>query len=141
MTKDELERALTKSEAARQEQFHEMAALKEELRKQIHEKDDLSVKLQAATAPIRRDTYAAAVSTYGKHSQLIMAMEEMAELTKELSKNIRGGKNITAISEEIADVEIMLEQLKIIFRNRAEVDRLRSEKLNRLIGRLTDEMA
>lgn len=141
MTKEELERALTKSEAARQEQLHEMAALKEELRKQIHEKDDLSVKLQAATMPIRRDTYAAAVSTYGKHSQLIMAMEEMAELTKELSKNIRGGKNVTAISEEIANVEIMLEQLKIIFHNRAEVDRLRCEKLNQLIGRLTDEMA
>ena len=141
MTKEELERALTKSEAARQEQAHEMASLKEELRKQIHEKDDISVKLQAATMPVRRDTYAAAVNAYGKHSQLIMAMEEMAELTKELSKNIRGEKNISGISEEIADEEIMLEQLKIIFGNRAEVDQHRSYKLKRLAGRLIDDQA
>lgn len=139
MTKEELERALTKSEAARQEKSYEMAALKEELRKQIHEKGRPQRKAASGHYAVRRDAYAAAVSTYGKHSQLIMTMEEMAELTKELSKNIRGGKNITAISEEIADVEIMLEQLKIIFHNRAEVDRLRSEKLNRLIKRLTDE--
>lgn len=141
MTKDDLERALTKSEAHRQEQQHEIAALKEELRKQISQRDDLTIKLQAALAPIRRDTYSEAVRAYGKQSQLIMAMEEMAELTKELSKNIRGEKNTSAISEEMADVEIMLEQLKIIFGNRAEVDRVRCEKLDRLVVRLTDELA
>ena len=65
----------------------------------------------------------------------------MAELTKELSKNIRGTKNVPAISEEIADVEIMLEQLKIIFANRAEVDRHRSEKLKRLSDRMVHDMA
>ena len=117
MTKEELERALTASEAHRQEQDHEIRALKELLRKQDSEKSDLQIKLQAALAPIRRDTYSEAVRTYGKQSQLIMAMEEMA------------------------DVEIMLEQLKIIFGNRSEVDRVRCEKLDRLIVRLTDELA
>ena len=141
MTKEELERALTASEAHRQEQDHEIRALKELLRKQDSEKSDLQIKLQAALAPLRRDTYSEAVRTYGKQSQLIMAMEEMAELTKELSKNIRGVKNTSAISEEMADVEIMLEQLKIIFGNRSEVDRVRCEKLDRLIVRLTDELA
>lgn len=141
MTKEELEQALTSSEAHRMELTHEIAALKEELRKQISQRDDLNVKLQAALAPVRRDTYSEAVRTYGKQSQLIMAMEEMAELTKELSKNIRGAKNTSAISEEMADVEIMLEQLKIIFGNRSEVDRVRCEKLDRLIVRLTGELA
>lgn len=141
MTKEQLEQALTSSEAHRMELTHEIAALKEELRKQISQRDDLNVKLQAALAPVRRDTYSVAVRTYGKQSQLIMAMEEMAELTKELSKNIRGAKNTSAISEEMADVEIMLEQLKIIFGNRSEVDRVRCEKLDRLIVRLTGELA
>lgn len=141
MTKEQLEQALTSSEAHRMELTHEIAALKEELRKQISQRDDLNVKLQAALAPVRRDTYSEAVRTYGKQSQLIMAMEEMAELTKELSKNIRGAKNTSAISEEMADVEIMLEQLKIIFGNRSEVDRVRCEKLDRLIVRLTGELA
>ena len=31
-----------------------------------------------------------AVEAYGKEHQLIICMEEMAELTKELSKNLRG---------------------------------------------------
>lgn len=159
MTKEELKRVLTETEAASQERPYEMAALKEKLEAQYREQsclmdelkarlkdvcscnDEMERRLQAATMPIRRDTYAAAVSTYGKHSQFIMAMEEMAELTKELSKNIRGEKNISGISEEIADVEIMLEQLKIIFGNRAEVDQHRSYKLERLAGRLMDEMA
>ena len=140
MTKEQLEQALTSSEAHRMELTHEIAALKEELRKQISQRDDLNVKLQAALAPVRRDTYSEAVRTYGKQSQLIMAMGEMAELTKELSKNIRGAKNTSAISEEMADVEIMLEQLKIIFGNRSEVDRVRCEKLDRLIVRLTGEL-
>lgn len=66
-------------------------------------------------------------------------MEEMSELTKELSKNLRGADNAKALAEEIADVEIMLEQLKVIFRNRALVDRIRAGKLVRLSDRITGE--
>lgn len=90
-------------------------------------------------APVQCDTYAEAVRTYGKQSQLVMAMEEMSELTKELSKNLRGANNSKALAEEIADVEIMLEQLKVIFRNRALVDRIRANKLVRLSDRITGE--
>lgn len=141
MTKDELEKALEKSRAEIMERKDQSAMLSCKLEAQYAEVDRLNKLLEAATAPLRRDTYTAAVEAYGKHSQLIMAMEEMAELTKELSKNIRGAQNITAISEEIADVEIMLEQLKVIFSNRAEVDRERSEKLKRLAGRLIEATA
>jgi len=57
-------------------------------------------------------------------------------LTKELSKVIRGRGNTNHISEEIADVEIMLEQLRVIFNNRSEVDCIKAEKLTRLADRL-----
>ena len=80
-----------------------------------------------------------AVNVYGKTSQCTVCMEEMAELTKELSKNLRGQDNAAHIAEEIADVEIMLEQLKVIFRNRALVDRIRANKLVRLSDRITGE--
>lgn len=83
-----------------------------------------------------RDIYTAAVKKFGKEHQLVLCMEEMAELTKELSKNMRGSKNITNISEEMADVEIMLEQLRVIFGNRSEVDTIKAEKLIRLADRV-----
>lgn len=92
----------------------------------------LRKQLDAALHPLHRNTYKAAVHTYGKTSQLMVAVEEMAELSKELSKNYRGEDNVSAISEEMADVEIMLEQLKLIFGNRAEVDIIRADKLFRL---------
>ena len=141
MTKDELEKALADAQAQVKEQRHENTLLVREAEQQATRADKLEARLEAATMPVKRDTYTAAVAAYGKHSQLIMAMEEMAELTKELSKNIRGEKNISGISEEIADVEIMLEQLKIIFGNRAEVDQHRSYKLKRLADRLIDGQA
>lgn len=141
MTKDEFEKALTSAHAQIEEMRRENSILTCEAEQQAAKAAKLEERLQAATAPVRCDTYAAAVEAYGKNSQLIMAMEEMAELTKELSKNIRGDKNASAIAEEIADVEIMLEQLKIIFHNRAEVDQQRSYKLGRLAGRLIENQA
>lgn len=89
-----------------------------------------------ADSTAKRNIYAKAVDIYGKPSQLVVAMEEMSELTKELSKNIRGASNVNAISEEIADVEIMIEQLKLIFQNRSEVDIIKAYKLRRLSERL-----
>lgn len=82
------------------------------------------------------DLYSRAVNTFGETSRLILAIEEMSELTKELSKYIRGRQNVGGICEEKADVEIMLEQLKIVFRNRAAVDYHRSQKLQRLGDKL-----
>lgn len=82
------------------------------------------------------DVYCRAVNHYGETSRLILAIEEMSELTKELSKHIRGRNNISAICEEMADVEIMLEQLKIVFNNRAAVDYHKAHKLQRLADRM-----
>ena len=59
-----------------------------------------------------RDIYTAAVKKCGKEHQLVLCMEEMA------------------------DVEIMLEQLRIIYGNRSEIDTIKAEKLLRLSERL-----
>ena len=82
-----------------------------------------------------------AVEKYGQTLQLVVAIEEMAELTKELCKSIRTSieNRIAGVTEETADVEIMLEQLKIIYGNRAEVDDVRDQKLQRLQRRINGD--
>ena len=97
---------------------------------------ELQERLSAIVAPVQCDTYAEAVMAYGKQSQLVMAMEEMSELTKELSKNLRGADNAKALAEEIADVEIMLEQMMMLFCCADDVRDWRRRKVARLKKRL-----
>lgn len=59
----------------------------------------------------------AALLKYGKECRVLIAVEEMTELSKELLKNInRGKQNKKEITEEMVDVYIMLEQLKEIYK-------------------------
>lgn len=83
-----------------------------------------------------KEIYSSVIEKCGKSHQLIICIEELSELTKELTKNLRGNGNTVAIAEEIADVEITLEQLKLIFENRNEVDAVKAEKLIRLTDRM-----
>lgn len=79
-----------------------------------------------------------AIERYGNTSQLIVAMEEMAELTKELSKFFRGAHNEYAIAEEIADVRIMLDQIEIMFDCAGAAAVYREAKVERLRKRLEE---
>lgn len=80
----------------------------------------------------------AALETFGKELQVTMAIEEMSELTKELCKNSRGQENTTHIAEEIADVEIMLQQMVMLFDCTGQVETFRRYKLERLAGRIKE---
>jgi len=79
--------------------------------------------------------YRAALTLWGADAQTLMAFEEMAELQKELCKHARGKDNREAIAEEIADVEIMLEQMKILHNCANAVKEYREIKLTRLAAR------
>jgi len=86
---------------------------------------------------------------YGKIMQQDIAIEEMSELTKALLKlrraeyeNINGRdlhQEKNAVYEEIADVEIMVEQLKIMFDCYSDVESWKEAKLQRLSERLGQE--
>ena len=76
--------------------------------------------------------YRKAVNRFGKLDQLIVATEELSELQKELCKTLRGKMNIDNIAEEIADVEIMLAQLHIIFNIDHKIEKQKQTKLERL---------
>ena len=89
-------------------------------------------------APDGDETCRAALETFGKSSQMQVAIEEMSELTKELCKNGRGQENATHIAEEIADVEIMLQQMVMLFDCAGQVETFRRYKLERLAERIKE---
>ena len=63
---------------------------------------------------LEEDVIRKAIDTYGQEAQLWMVIEEMSELEKEICKYKRGKDNFLEIADEMADVYIMLEQLKRI---------------------------
>ena len=80
-----------------------------------------------------------AIDAWGTDAQLLMVLEEMSELQKEILKNINRGKdNLPEIIEEIADVEIMLEQLKYIYQIDEAVKQRIPVKLEKVKARLED---
>ncbi len=80
-----------------------------------------------------------ALHTWGEQAQMMMVVEEMSELMKEILKNVNRGKdNLAEIIEETADVEIMLEQLKENYQIADEVEAYKSEKIKLIERRLDD---
>ena len=77
-----------------------------------------------------------ALDTYGSLPQIVMVFEEMSELQKELCKYLRGKYSPASIAEEIADVEIMIEQMKMLFCCAEDVRNERRRKVERLKERL-----
>lgn len=85
-----------------------------------------------------------AIETYGKENQIDVAIEEMSELMKALVKMNRcqrrgnGGEWACRanIIEEIADVEIMMDQLKLIYDCSGAVEVVKHMKKERLEKRL-----
>lgn len=85
---------------------------------------------------INKQNFEYIINTYGKNPQIDMAIEECSELQKALLKERRGKGTVDDIIDEIADVQIMIEQLKIIFNcDDAVSDRIQY-KINRQIKRI-----
>ena len=83
-----------------------------------------------------KDIFRSAINTYGAVMQITVAFEEMSELQKELCKHLRGRGSQENIAEEIADVEIMMEQMKMIFDCETAVLQVREKKVKRLKERI-----
>ena len=79
----------------------------------------------------------AAIEKYGDKEQEEVAIEELSELIQAICHKHRGREH--NIAEEIADVEIMLKQLKIINKCASQVQRIVFEKELRLEGRIKNE--
>ena len=85
----------------------------------------------------RNKVLADAVQTWGRDAQSLMMIEEMSELTKAICKFYRTQDDSSAavaiegIREEMADVQIMLDQMKIIFGSPEEHERKKLDRLRR----------
>lgn len=81
----------------------------------------------------QREILKDAIDTFGCNLQKIVAIEEMSELQKELTKDIRFKGSRNNITEEIADVLIMIEQLKMMFAiDDSEIEEFIDSKICRL---------
>ena len=86
-----------------------------------------------------RETLKAALMHYGLKEQSIKMMEECGELIVEIGHIWAGRGNINKLAEEVADVQIMLEQMKMGFEMEEQVNRFIGEKVIRLKQRLEGE--
>lgn len=83
----------------------------------------------------REKLYQQCIDKWGADDQIMMMLEEMAELANVLCKSHRGRVTVDEITTEIADVTIMVEQLRLIF-GKDNVDKEIERKLDRLANRL-----
>ena len=85
--------------------------------------------------------YKKALDVWHEKSQVMMCIEECSELIQALCKlwRVKQGKSYQKqkmlVQYEIADAEIMIEQMKIIF-GASDCERCKDEKLERLKKRL-----
>lgn len=96
------------------------------------------------TNEMEQRIYEALERRFGCSGQIIVAIEEMAELQKALTKWLRytqlhseGNLNDirASIREEIADVSIMLNQLELMFGDTGDIQ---EQKLQRMFGLVED---
>lgn len=88
----------------------------------------------------RQKVYDAALWQYGQVSQMIMAIEEMSELQKEICKAFRPqDMGIERMIDEVADVKIMMEQMESLFGITELVQERMTYKVQRLDRRLKGE--
>lgn len=91
----------------------------------------------------QRETFKQIILYSGVEKQSMIAMEELAELIKAISKlnrNVDFDKSFANVVEEIADVEIMIEQLKMMYHiNNEAVEKVinfKTERLKKLLKEL-----
>ncbi len=78
-----------------------------------------------------------AIKVFGADAQEQMAIEECSELIQAICHHRRGRES--NIAEEIADVEIVLEQLKIIHGCYEETASIRNQKIERLYKKICEK--
>ena len=85
----------------------------------------------------RQAVYKAAWDLYGSERQIWKVVEEMSELTKELAKlQSGGGATLGSVIDEITDVTIMMEQLRLMLGVNEAVQNHMDFKITRLADRL-----
>ena len=127
---------------ARLANYEDTGMYPEEVRKMLEENtaQHRGEEWNRVEYPERKAIYETALQVYGMEAQTMMAIEEMSELTKELCKLRRGKWDMEALADEIADVTIMLEQLRLMYDLNAAVCRHMDAKVLRLRDKVSAEL-
>lgn len=81
-----------------------------------------------------------ALALYGHDAQMLKTVEECSELTQAIMHHRAGRKSAASVIDEIADVTIMAEQMRIMF-GCDDVDAVIAAKMRRLAGRIEEREA
>lgn len=86
------------------------------------------------TSKEEKEIFLKTINTFGENQQIIKAIEELGELSTALARYFDKNKiDVKNICEEIADVEIMISQLRLIFSS-ISIDDWKAKKLEKLKG-------
>ena len=89
---------------------------------------------------LQKNALVKALEKFGSISELIITVEELSELQKEVTKQLRNEGKMENLVEEMADVYIVMEYLKMIFAiTDDDINKEVEKKLNRLENRLNSE--
>lgn len=87
----------------------------------------------------RQEVYRQARDVFGAEAQLVVALEELSEAQKEICKFLRGKGDPEHLAEEIADVQIMVEQVKMLCAiDESAAQAQMDNKIARLRGRIEE---
>lgn len=89
---------------------------------------------------LQKNALVKALEKFGSISELIITVEELSELQKEVTKQLRNEGKMENLVEEMADVYIVMEYLKLIFAiNDEDIKTEIAFKIDRLMSRLGEE--
>lgn len=80
--------------------------------------------------------YTDALECWGEDFQKSMFHEEIGEVLTAMSHEMRGRCGKEAVLEELADLQIMLNQMVVLYGTDAEFENIINTKLTRLIDRI-----
>lgn len=87
----------------------------------------------------RQEVYRQARDVFGAQAQFVVALEELSEAQKEICKFLRGKGDPEHLTEEIADAQIMLEQVQMLCGiDEGAVQEQMDSKIERLRGRIEE---
>ena len=83
-------------------------------------------------AEFHRYTMNRALDTWGSDAQILMFFEESAEATEAILHHKRGKTDVDHVIEELADLQIMLHQMRILYDHDSQFNTVYNQKLERL---------
>lgn len=102
----------------------------------------IAEKDSSISAKERQQILQSAIDTYGLEHQVDMAIEEMAELMQALLRMRRPGRGkLCDVLDEMADVQIMLDQLRIIYGQTHDAEMAKLVRLQERVRDAQERMA